>query len=248
MDRLPSLSSYSKRPHNSAEPVQTTGLSCWRNWQASCLLLLIIISAISAASFARAETKYASPDLQIYVRDSQSVKGRIVASVNLAAPVEIIEGNQEWTKIRVANGTEGWVRTRSLSNAPLVPTDIFQPGSASDKVVTDAQGAFKKLEDESSRLKQELAACSTDRATLEDKYSTLTSDPDGILHTRNTLEETKTKMTELENKLADAQVENNALKKNQSIMWFLAGSGTLFLGWLSGRLSGSSKKRRQSLV
>ncbi|MDO5673891.1 MAG: TIGR04211 family SH3 domain-containing protein [bacterium] len=210
-------------------------------------LFALLFAATLPLAPAYAETRYAKPAMEIIIRESQSIRSKIVATVNLAEPVELLDGNNEWSRVKVANGASGWVRTRNLSKAPFVPTEAFQPGSVSGKVLMDAEAAFKEVNAANSQLKQELASCTTDRNTLEDKYTTLTNDPDSILHTRNSLEDARTQLGEVEEKLAQAQIENKALKMNQSIMWFLAGGGALFLGWLIGRFSGSGRKKRTSL-
>ena len=210
-------------------------------------LFSFLLTAFPHTAPAATETRYAKPALDVVVRESQSIRSKIVATVNLAEPVELLEGNNEWSRIKVANGASGWVRTRNLSNAPFVPTEAFQPGSVSGKVLMDAETAFKEVNAANSQLKQELASCTTDRNTLEDKYTTLTNDPESILHTRNSLEDARSQLEVVEEKLAQAQIENKALKMNQSIMWFLAGGGALFLGWLVGRFSGNGRKKHSSL-
>lgn len=211
------------------------------------LFTILLAASCCLTTPLRAETRYAKPALEIVVRETQSNRGKIVATVNLAEPVELLEGNNEWSRIKAPNGATGWVRTRNISNAPFVPTEVFQPGSTSGKVLMDAENAFKEVNDTNAQLKQELASCTTDRNTLEDKYATLTNDPESILHTRNSLEDARTQLGDLEDKMAQLQIENKALKMNQSIMWFLAGSGALFVGWLIGRFFGNGRKRRTSL-
>ncbi len=209
-----------------------------------CTLLQAIVLFPADAP---AETRYAKPALDVAVRSSPSNKGEIIASINLAEPVELLENEGEWSRIGLADGVSGWVRTRHLSNAPFVPADAFQPGTVSGKVLMDAENAFKEINAANAQLKQDLASCTTDRNTLEDKYATLTNDPNSILHTKNSLEDARTQLGELEEKLAQAQIENKALKMNQSIMWFLAGGGALFLGWLLGRFFSGGRKKRTSL-
>lgn len=211
------------------------------------IVIALALAALALPAAVSAETRYAKPAMEIVVREAQSVRSPIVATVNLAEPVELLEGNNEWSRIKAPNGTTGWVRTRNLSNAPFLPSEVFQPGSTSGKVLLDAEAAFKEVNAANAQLKQELASCTTDRNTLEDKYTTLTNDPDSILHTRNSLEDARTQLGDAEEKLAQAQIENKALKMNQSIMWFLAGGGALFLGWIIGRFSGNGRKKRGSL-
>ena len=113
-------------------------------------------------------------------------------------------------------------------------------------MLIDSGNIFKKLSTANNKLKQDLASCTTNLGTIEDKYDTMTQDPDSIIHTKTTLEETRARLREQEEQLAQLQIDYKALKMNQSIMWFLAGAGALFLGWLIGRFF-SGRKQRSSL-
>jgi len=42
--------------------------------------------------------------------------------------------------------------------------------------------------------------------------------------------------------------ENDTLRKDYVFKWFLAGGGVLLLGMLIGRISGGSRRKRQSLL
>jgi len=68
------------------------------------------------------------------------------------------------------------------------------------------------------------------------------------LHAKTSLGEAQQQIEELQAKLATAQIENTVLKKNESIKWFLVGSSVLVLGWLIGRLTSSTRKKRPSLL
>jgi SH3 domain protein len=38
------------------------------------------------------------------------------------------------------------------------------------------------------------------------------------------------------------------LEKNESIKWFLVGSGVLLIGWLIGRLTANGRKKKSTLL
>jgi SH3 domain protein len=48
--------------------------------------------------------------------------------------------------------------------------------------------------------------------------------------------------------MSSIKEENNKLKKDESINWFLAGGGVVLVGMVIGRLSSSSRKRKSSLI
>ena len=97
-------------------------------------------------------------------------------------------------------------------------------------------------------MQKEIAACTNERNALADKHEALAADPDGIVHAREALAEARQQVEELQQKLAAAQIEATVLRKNESIKWFLAGTGVLLAGWLLGRLGGSGRKKKPSLL
>ena len=44
-----------------------------------------------------------------------------------------------------------------------------------------------------------------------------------------------------------AKAERRAVEDTTKVVWFLAGSGVLLVGWLLGRMSGRPRKRGSSL-
>lgn len=211
------------------------------------LTVLFLCSCLAAAPAIAAEIRYAKPMLETPVRNEGSLKGKILYNLDLSEPVELLNSTGDWSRVKTADGTVGWVRTRSLGAAPVVPTELFQPGTAAGRVLADAEGAFRDLNEANSQLKQELAACTTDRNTLEDKYTTLTSDPESIVHTRNALDEARSRVKHLEEQLSRLEIDHKALKMNRDIMWVAVGCGIMLLGWLIGRFSIGGRKKRNSL-
>ena len=211
------------------------------------LFLLCGCLAVAPATLA-AEIRYAKPALETPVRAEGSLKGKILYNLDLSEPVELLNSTGDWSRVKTADGTVGWVRTRNLGASPVVPTELFQPGTPGGRVLSDAEGAFRDLNEANSQLKQELASCTTDRNTLEDKYTTLTSDPESIVHTRNALDEARARVKHLEEQLSRLEIDHKALKMNRDIMWVAVGCGIMMLGWLIGRFTGAGgRKKRNSL-
>jgi len=222
-----------------------TTLSSSQRPERTLMIPLLLLGCLTVSPV-MAETRYIKPSLEIPIRRVQDNTSKVVANVPLGASVELVKGEREWSLVRLPNGSEGWVRSRFLSSSPILPTGNLKGGP--DGATTDISARFKELGDESGRLRKELAACTTDRSTLADKYQTLVGDPNSALHAKTSLGEAQQQIEELQAKLATAQIENTVLKKNESIKWFLVGSSVLVLGWLIGRLTSSTRKKRPSLL
>ncbi len=214
----------------------------------ACTTLTLLLLGCLTASPLMAETRYIKPSLEVSLRQTQSNTSKILAVVPLGVPVELIQGGKEWSLVRLENATEGWVHSRYLSSAPLLPATSFKGEPGSDTTFIDIQAHFKELTAENSRLKTELAVCATDRSTLADKYQTMANDPNSALHAKTSLGEAQRQVEELQKNLTAAQIDNTVLEKNESIKWFLVGSGVLLLGWLIGRLTANGRKKKSSLL
>ena len=223
--------------------MNTTLSSCHRS--ASPLLSLLLLGCL-AATPALGETRYIKPSMDVPIRQEQGNTAKILANLPLGAPVELVKGTKDWSLVRLPDAREGWVRSRFLSATPILPTG--NPKGGTDGTPADIPTRFKELSDDNGRLKKELAACTTDRSTLADKYQTLVGDPNSALHAKTSLDEAQRQIEQLQTKLGAAQIENTVLQKNESIKWFVVGSTVLLIGGLIGRLTGNGRKKKSSLL
>ena len=214
----------------------------------SLLATLLALCAGGAATPAHADILYIKPSLEVLMRKNQGDNARIVATVPMGTAVELLQGGKEWSRIRLQDGSEGWVRSRFLGTSPLIPVANIKPGVGADGSVIDPQGRLRDIAGDNERLRKELASCTTDRSTLADKYQTMAADPNSALYAKTHLGEAQREIEELRQKLAAAEIENTVLRKNQSIKWFFVGSVVVLLGWLIGRLSGNGRKKKASLI
>jgi len=219
--------------------------SCHRPTYTTISLVLLGCLIVSPVL---AETRYIKPSLDVGIRQSQSNTAKTVANVPMGTSVELVQGDKEWSLIRLQNNSEGWVRNRFLSNTPLLPPTNLKGAAGNETAPIDVPARFKELADDNGRLRKELATCTADRNTIADKYQTLAGDPNSMLHAKTSLGEAQRQIEELQAKLAATQIENTVLEKNESIKWFLAGSIVLLFGWLVGRLTANGRKKKPSLL
>ncbi|MDR2549975.1 MAG: SH3 domain-containing protein [Desulfobulbus sp.] len=215
-------------------------------WKGAALLPLLLVGWLAVP--ACAEILYIKPSLEVLMRKSPGDGARIVATVPMGTAVELVQGGKEWARVRMQDGIEGWVRSRFLGSSPLIPVANIKPGLGPDGTVTDPMGRFRDIATENERLRKDLAACTTDRSTLADKYQTLVADPASGIHAKNNLTEAQKQIEDLRQQLTEAQIECTVLRKNRSISWFFTGALVLLLGWAIGRLGGNGRKKKTSLL
>lgn len=209
-------------------------------------ILAALLLSYGTTTPAFAETRYIKPTLDVTVRQNQGNAGKVVATLPIGSQVELVQGEKEWSLIRLPDETEGWVRSRYLSNIPILPSDILRNGQ--DGQPADPQVKLREISEENSRFKKELGACLAEKNTLADKYQTLSADSSNVQQTKTSLGEAQRQVEELQAKLATLQIENTVLKKNESIKWFLSGGSVVLLGWILGKLGSGSRKKKPSLL
>nr|WP_321466927.1 TIGR04211 family SH3 domain-containing protein [uncultured Desulfobulbus sp.] len=213
----------------------------YRWLQAASLAMLLAVPVAQAA-----DVLYIKPSLEVLMRKGRADNARVIATIPMGTAVELVQGGKDWSRIKLQNGTQGWVRSRFLGSSPVIPVVNMRPGVGNEGQIIDPTVQTANLTEENQRLRKELAACTTDRSTLADKYQTMVGDPTSVLHTKTELGEARRQIEALQQQLTESQIECTVLRKNQSIKWFFTGSIVLLLGWLIGRVSRNSKKRRSS--
>ena len=91
-------------------------------------LLLLLTSAASA------QPRYVSDRLEVTLRTGTSTQHSIIRMVPSGARVEVLEtdGASGYSRVRAADGTEGWVLTRYLMEEPAArdPKRMISSGRA----------------------------------------------------------------------------------------------------------------------
>ena len=209
------------------------------------LLLCFLSSDLSAAGW------HVKPSTEVPVRRGQGTEFKIIAVVDDGTKVSFLEEKDGWARVQLENGKEGWILKRYLSNEKPLKDQVAE--FAENKTQLEEQLAetdtrLSELIQIHSRTEQDLTACIAERDTIKADYQRLQQDTKNVVLTKEKLTATEKQLSELTNRLTDLQLENTGLKKNSTLIWFLAGAGVLVTGWLIGLLSGKSKKRRSSLL
>lgn len=218
------------------------------------LLPLLLFLAFSTVLFwqtpVSAETRFVKPSSEVVVRRGQGNDYKIIAMVKDGDSVEFIEEGEDYAKVRLADGKEGWMLKRFLSNDPPLQEIVASLRTDNEKMKQKASEAVQKLEEVSStlaRTEMELTSTLTERDKIWSDFQTLQRDTADVVQIKKDLLKTTKENELLVQEMATVKQENNSLKQNKTIKWFLAGGGVLLLGILIGKIPGQSRRKKSLL-
>ena len=206
----------------------------------------VVTTAVTAG-----EVRFVHPSVEVPVRRGQGTDYKIIKLVKDGDRVELLEEKDAWARILVDEKTEGWMPKRFLSSeAPPVKLvqilrvdneQLKQKNAELDQELTD----LKELQVDTGG---ELSACIAERDTIQSRYQTLEAETADVVAIKSKMDATEKEIEEVRSILAAVQQQNSELKRKSALAWFLAGGGVLLFGWIIGKFSGRSGKRKSSLL
>lgn len=198
-----------------------------------------------------AETLYVKPSAEIVVRTGQGTSFKIVGMVKDGDSVELLEEENAYAKVRLENGVEGWMVRRFLGKERPLREVVESLRKENSEIKEKERYTAQNLVEVSETLEQtkaKLEKLTAEHGKLQGDYQTLQTDTADVIKIKNSQQTTAEENENLREQLAQVEKENEGLKKDRTLHWFLAGAGVLFLGVLLGKLPGPSRRRKSSLM
>lgn len=212
---------------------------------------MLTCSALVSATAALAETRYVQDQLEITLRTGESTRNSIIRMLASGDRVELLESNPEsgYSKIRTADGTEGWVLTRFLMTEPAARQQLAR---------LRVQAAT--LREEQARLETELQGVSGENENLraqlsemEERYRQASRELAEIRRAAADVLAVNENNKELSQQITDVRQERDAMRAEAERMrsdntrsWFMTGAGVAFGGLLLGLLIPRLRSRKNS--
>jgi SH3 domain protein len=229
-------------------------------------IIVFLFTFLFVHTFAAAETMYVSDKLLITFRQGKSTEHKILKTLKTGAPLEILEREEgdNYVKVRLQSGAEGYVLSQYLTNDTPKPILISRLEKQVEKIREQlAQANAKRAEtsqqlnavQEKQTLKEgeltgsinelnlALATAKKDLQAVTESYNTLLDNSGKVVEITNDRDRLKKTNEKLSSKVQLLNAENSELKRTGMIKWFLAGGGVLFFGWIIGRISRKKKSR-----
>lgn len=214
-------------------------------------LLAVIVTLLAAAgvpAVAGAATAYVSDELVITFRTGPSTRSEILRTLPSGTPLEVLDrdSEEEWARVALRNGTQGWVRKQYLENEPIARDRL-------EAAVNEAQ----RLRSTVTELREELAAVQAARQEAQSSATDLDAE---VSQLRQELSEIKRisagaieteaanrRLNELNARLRaemEALVaERDRLEENSQQRWLMIGGGLVLLGLILGAIIKSRPRR-----
>ena len=213
-------------------------------------LCIIGICLILFSTPVLAENKYISDTVKVTMRTGPGNDRKIISLLKVGTQVEVVQPGDDWTLVRLANGKEGWVINRFLTDK--TPSDIelnllkgkYEALRASASKMKET---YNLLKAENEKLTTEFAVSRKKLQETTDDYEALKTDSKEFLKLQSKFKAASSKLAEQTKKAEKFENELTKLLWNQNIKWFLSGAGVLILGFIIG-FSTKRQRRRSSLL
>jgi len=213
------------------------------------IVFFLAVMVLSSAA-GQAETRYISGVLQITLRTGPGVDHRVLSMIKTGQEAEVLDaGNNDWTKIRLTDGREGWVMNRFL---------VAEKTGDLSSAYTEQKNRAISLQlaetlEENSRLKQETERRTADFAEVQKKlddikqsYQALEQKASQVHKMKVDFERSSSDLAAQTRRAEKMEKALSDLGRMQQIKWFLSGAGVFLVGFLLG-LSVKRQRRKTAL-
>jgi SH3 domain protein len=180
---------------------------------------------------------YITDRIEVGLRSSTSIEQRTIAMLKTGDSVQVLEGDKNWSKVKLPNGTVGWLATRFL-------VDQVKPSNqAETRVQEELRGLKEKnqsLEQEKGKLLQEMEETKKQNSLLVQEKNR--PETPGVQELTAKNEKLEKEVAAYKKQLINRGSGEKGLNNSQ-IIWFLAGSGVLLFGLFIGLLLARGRRK-----
>jgi SH3 domain protein len=193
---------------------------------------------------------YVSDILKLTLRTGPSIENKIISVLESGQMMEVVEFGDEWSRVQLPNGKEGWVLSRYLTTNETNNIKLQRLETKHKNLMIQSA----ELLEENNRLKEENKKFSTQFKTNQKQlaktqtdYEALKAEAAEFLTLKTNYERAASELAEQTAKAQKLEEQLSSLEMNTYIKWFLAGSGVLIVGFIIG-FSTKRQRRRPALL
>lgn len=212
-------------------------------------VLIWTASVWAVAATAAAETAYITDVIRVSVRSGPSNDQKFVAGLESGQMVNIVKAGEEWTLVRMPNGTEGYLQSRFLTSQPPTKLRFDQLQEKNKNLTGQVAGLMEenqRLKADSEKLSTTIAAERQQIASLKGEFEAFKKEAAHVTELQAKYDASKAELAEKQDEIIRLENQSQELLNPKNIYWFLAGAGVLLAGFLSG-FSIKRKRRWSSL-
>jgi len=213
---------------------------------------------------ASADTRYVDDQLIITLRMGKSTQHKIIKTLKTGTPLEVLEEDDTYLKVRTPDGTEGYVLRQYISSRPPATqriAELERLNNSLQKKINTLESAKNNLEMQlnkfqenyqeelssvtlkSDELEKNLEQALSNERIMTEKYNTLLNQAENVIEIAAERDRLLEQHEKLQAKVSALTSKNEKLADNRMIKWFLAGGGVFFFGWIIGKISRKKRSR-----
>ena len=217
----------------------------FHGWLLTCAIIFFM------TELAGAETMYLIDTLEVAVRAGKGLEYKILSIAKSNDKVEALTTEGEYTHIKLANGTEGWILKRYLT--PETPKAL---------VIKSLRSRIEKLEGKNIRSAKEIQTFKGEKTelnsttrkqaqkieALENQYEDLKAACSDSVKLDNDHKKLQQEMITNRREFSMLKSENEKLRENIQLKWFVAGALAVLIGFIIGFVLQNLRHKRRRRI
>jgi SH3 domain protein len=209
-------------------------------------VVLILLSLLMFSTTGAAETKYVTEDLTITLRTGPGTDRKIIAFPAAGRALEVLTPGDEYTEVQMANGKQGWVLTRYLTDKEPAYLTLERLEKRHAQVVEKyeaLQQRASRLDTDGQGLATELAKTEKALNELTTAHETLKKESQEFLKLKASYQKALKDATDAKTRADQLDKELQQLYSSEINTGLLYGGGLIVLGFITGFIVKRPKRR-----
>jgi SH3 domain protein len=222
-------------------------LTARKNRLGPALFFALLLTCLAATGTWAAKLYVSDTTLETILRSGPGINYRIIASILVGTPVDLLKEESEWAQVGLEDGRTGWIPREYLSAQQ--PWRIIAERLEKDKKelqsrTSRSEATHHELQEENFALKKQLDVERKELTTLRQEYDTLKQGAAQYLELKSAHDQLVAEFQQYRSKFDEIEKKYTTLSSSTAIEWFLTGAGVLFGGWLLGFVMARLRRRR----
>lgn len=205
-----------------------------------CLLLWItavMIGISGEAPSGWAETAYIVDSIKVALRSGPGNDQKSLGMAESGNPVEVLKSGEEWSLVRLGNGTEGFLLTRYLTATPPARFRLDQLQEKTKALTAQAASLLeenKRLKAENEELAAAVSAARKEVAALHGEFDAFRQEASDVTALKFRNDALAAELDQKKREVSQLESRPMAILENENLYWFLAGAAVLLVGFFAG--------------
>jgi SH3 domain protein len=226
------------------------------------LLFVLLIPLSVSVGPAHADRRYVSDMLIITLRQGQGSEYKAIRTLKTGTPVEVLEEDGRYLRVRTQEGEEGWVAKQYISSElpkPLIIAGLKQETNRLGARIEELEkrhtlllnqlkeaeqthdAKAKELEKNAENYREEASRTTMELKRITEKYNTLLDQSKNVLELTSEHDRLQAENARLDTEMDRLKQENARLRRTGMLRWFLAGACVFLIGLIAGKVSRKKK-------